>query len=71
MSTYNSKSTKAEEFINHEEILRTLDYAEANKEDIPLIESILDRAADAKGLSFKEAALLLACEYPELHERIF
>lgn len=71
MSTYNSKSTKAEEFINHEEILRTLDYAEANKENLPLIESILDRAADAKGLSFEEAALLLSCEDPKIHDRIF
>ena len=61
MSTYNSTSKKAEELINHEEILRTLDYAEANRDNLPLIRSLLERASDAKGLSYREAALLLAC----------
>lgn len=71
MSTYNSTSKKAEEFINHEEILRTLDYAEANRDNLPLIRSLLERASDAKGLSYREAALLLACEDPQIHQEIF
>ena len=71
MSDYNSKSKNAEEFINHEEILRTLDEADKNKANLPLINSILDRAIDCKGLTYQEAALLLACEDPAIHARIF
>lgn len=71
MSEYNSKSKKAEDFINHEEILRTLEYAEKNKNNLSLINGILDRAADCKGLSYQEASLLLECEDPAVHRRIF
>ena len=61
---YNSKSKIATEFIDHEEILKTLEYAEKNKENRPLIEDILERAKDCKGLSYQEAAVLLECELP-------
>jgi len=71
MSEYNSKSKKAVEFINHEEILRTLAYAEENKNNLSLINGILDRAADCKGLTYQEASLLLECEDPAIHQRIF
>ncbi len=71
MTDYNSMSKKAEEFINHEEILRTLAYAEANKNNMPLLQSILDRAIDCKGLSYQEAALLLECEDSSIHQQIF
>ena len=43
METYNPKSLRAEEFINHEEILETIRYAEENKHNLPLIDSILER----------------------------
>ena len=43
MAQYNPKSLHAEEFINHEEILETLKYAEENKHNIELIDSILER----------------------------
>ena len=46
MTVYNSKSKKAEEFICHEEILKTLDYAEKNRNDLDTINAILDRAKD-------------------------
>ena len=59
---YNPKSLKAEEFINHEEILRTLSYAEENKNNPELIDSILEKAELGKGLSHEEASVLLACE---------
>ncbi len=59
---YNPKSLKAEEFINHEEILETLAYADANKDNLDLVRSILDKARERKGLSHKEASVLLACE---------
>ena len=44
MAIYNPKSLKAEEFINHEEILDTIAYAEANKNNVELIDSILEKA---------------------------
>lgn len=67
---YNSKSKIATEFIDHEEILKTLEYAEKNRENRPLIESILERAKDCKGLSYQEAAVLLECDLPDITERI-
>ena len=48
---YNPKSMKAEEFISHEEILDTLRYAEENKDNLELVDSILEKARECKGLS--------------------
>ena len=62
---YNPKSKKASEFISHEEILETLEYAENNKDNIELIDKIIDKARKRKGLSHREASVLLACEIPE------
>lgn len=62
---YNPKSLKAEEFISHEEILDTLSYADENKENIPLIDSIIEKAKLRTGLSHREASILLACENEE------
>ncbi|MCR5306609.1 MAG: [FeFe] hydrogenase H-cluster radical SAM maturase HydG [Oscillospiraceae bacterium] len=62
---YNPKSLKAEEFIDHEEVLASLAYGEAHKDDIPLIDSILEKAKLRKGLSHRDAAVLMACEIPE------
>ncbi len=67
---YNPKSSKAEEFINHEEILETLDYAEKNKDNLELIEEILEKAAKKKGISHREASVLLASDIPEVNEKI-
>ena len=68
---YNPKSMKAEEFINHEEILETLDYAEKNKNNIELIDSILNKARERKGLTHREASVLLACEIEEKNQEIY
>lgn len=68
---YNPKSSKAEEFINHEEILSTLAYADEHKHDKALITEILAKAKLEKGLSHREASILLACDIPELNEEIF
>ncbi|MCI8623964.1 MAG: [FeFe] hydrogenase H-cluster radical SAM maturase HydG [Provencibacterium sp.] len=62
---YNPKSMKAEEFIAHEEILETLAYAEKNKDNLELVDSILEKAKERKGLSHREASVLLACEDPD------
>jgi len=65
---YNPKSLKAEEFISHEEIMETLEYAEKNKHNAELIDSILEKARERKGLSHREAAVLLDCDIPEKNE---
>ena len=75
MAIYNPKSLKAEEFINHGEILDTIRYAEENKHNIALIDEILAKARPVKsadgtqthcaGLSHREASVLLACDIPE------
>ena len=59
---YDVNSKHADDFINHEEILDTLDYAEKNKDNMELIDSILEKARLHKGLSHREASVLLACE---------
>ena len=59
---YNPHSLKATEFIDHQEILDTLAYADAHKDDLELVDAILDKAAQCKGLSHREASVLLACE---------
>ena len=78
MAIYNPKSLKAEEFINHEEILRTLEYAEAHKNDMELINEILKKAEPVEtedgvrcaGLTHEEASVLLASEDEEVLHRI-
>lgn len=68
---YNPKSMKAEDFISHEEILDTLDYAEKNKNNAALIDSILETARQKKGLSHREASVLLACELEDKNLEIY
>ncbi len=68
---YNPKSLKAEEFISHEEIMATLTYADANKDNKELIEKILAKAELREGLSYREASVLLACEDQETVARIY
>ncbi len=68
---YNPKSLKAEEFIDNEEILDTLEYAEMNKNNEELIDSIIAKAKLRKGLTHREASVLLACEIPEKIEEFY
>lgn len=67
---YNMKSMKAEEFINDEEILESLAYAKKNKDNQSLINEILEKAKKAKGISHKEAAVLMECDISEVNEQI-
>ena len=79
MAIYNPKSLKAEEFINNEEILATIEYAEQNKNNVELIDSILEKARPRRtaegttcaGLTHREAAVLLACDIPEKVDAMF
>ncbi len=68
---YNPKSLKAEEFISHEEILRTLAYAEENKDNLELVDKIIAKAEQRKGLTHEEASVLLACEDESRIRRIY
>ena len=80
MAIYDPKSHKAEEFINHEEILETLRYADENKDNVELIDSLLEKARPRRdekgvlhceGLTHREASVLLACDIPEKVEEMF
>ncbi len=79
MVKYDPASLKADEFINHREILETLKYADENKDNTALIEEILEKARPVKngrgctcrGLSHREASVLLACEDPVIREKIY
>ena len=68
---YNPKSLKAEEFISDEEIRETLAYADANKENVALIDQILAKAKECKGLTHREASVLLACPIPEKIQKMY
>lgn len=68
---YNPKSLKAEEFISHDEILDTLAYADANKNNIELIDSIIEKAKERKGLNHKEASVLLVCQDENKNKEIY
>lgn len=68
---YNPASKKAEEFINHEEILATLNYAEENKHNEVLITELIEKAKLRKGLSHREASVLLACDIEEKNQEIY
>lgn len=65
---YNPKSRVATEFINHEEIQETLEYASKNKNNRELVTQILEKAREFKGISHREALVLLDCEIEDLNE---
>lgn len=68
---YQVTSMKAEDFINHEEIFKTLAYADKNKSNMELIDQIIEKARLRKGLSHREAMVLLDCAIPEKNQEIF
>lgn len=68
---YNPKSLVAEEFISDEEIKETLAYADANKNNVELIDKLIEKAKELKGLNHREASVLLACEIPEKVQEMY
>ncbi len=68
---YNPKSMKAEEFICHEEIEDSLRYADENKDNLPLLREIVEKAKLRKGLDHREASVLLACENEEILNEVY
>lgn len=71
VNMYNVKSSKAEEFICHEEVLETLAFAQENKHNEALIDEILAKAKLRKGLTHREAAVLLDCDIEEKNKEIY
>lgn len=71
MIKYDPKSLKAEEFINDAEINETLKHADEHKDDIELIDKIIEKAKERKGLNHREASVLLACENEEKNKEIY
>lgn len=68
---YDVKSMKAEEFIDHQEICDTLKYAEENKDNLQLVDEIIQKARLRKGLSHREASVLLACDNSDKIKEIY
>ena len=68
---YDPKSMKAEEFIDHQEVLDSLAYADAHKTDAALIDAIIEKAKLRKGLDHREASVLLACELEDRNQEIY
>ncbi|MDR1902120.1 MAG: [FeFe] hydrogenase H-cluster radical SAM maturase HydG, partial [Treponema sp.] len=68
---YDPKSEKAEDFISHEEILDTLRYADSVKDNIAVVDGILEKARETKGLTHREASVLLACDNQDKVNEIF
>ncbi len=68
---YDVKSRVATEFIDDKEILDTIAYAKQNKSNRELIEQLINRAKDCKGLTHREAAVLLECDQADLNQQMF
>ena len=68
---YLPNSTKAAEFLCHEEVMQTLAYAQENKNNLPLIQEILAKARLQKGLTHREASVLLACQSETVWEELY
>ena len=68
---YKPSSPYADEFISHQEILDTLADAERESRNPARVAEILEKAALLKGLSHREAAILMECTDPATQERIF
>lgn len=68
---YDVYSKCADDFINHEEILKTLAYADENKNNLKLIDALIEKASLRKGLSHREASVLLACDDNERNQKIY
>ncbi len=71
MYKYDPKSLIADEFINDEEIRETLRFADENKDNVELIDKIIEKARLRKGIDHREASVLLACELPDKIEEIY
>ena len=68
---YDPKSMCADDFIDHNEILETLAYADANKDNAAVIDAIIEKAKQRKGLSHRDASVLLACTLEDKMQEVY
>ena len=68
---YDKTSMRAREFIDHDEITATLAYAEENKNNGALIDEIIATARLRKGLTHRQAAVLLFSDDPAKTAEIY
>ena len=68
---YDVNSKHPDDFINHQEVLETLAFAEENRHNEVLITEIIEKAKKRKGLSHREAAVLLDCDIEEKNQEIY
>ncbi len=68
---YDLRSPRAGEFICHDEVMETLAYADRNKNDAGLVDAIIRKAGERKGLTHREASVLLACDLPDKLEAVY
>ncbi len=68
---YNVLSKKAEEFIDDKEIKDTIKFAVENKSNRALITEIINKAKEMKGISHREAAVLLECDLEEENRKLY
>ena len=68
---YDAKSLKAEEFISDGEIRSTIEYAADKAGDRELVKTILEKARACKGITHREAAVLLECNDADLIEQMY
>ncbi len=68
---YDPKSMSADDFIDHEEVMATLAYADEHKADPVVIDAIIEKAKERKGLSHREASVLLACQLEDRMQQVY
>lgn len=68
---YDPKSLHAEQFIDNDEVLASLEYADRYCNDPAEIDRIIEKAKLCKGLTHREASALLACTLPDKVQAIF
>ena len=71
MPAYDPRSMDANAFINHEEILASLEEAKRASSDPAVVRAILDKAATYGGITHREAAVLLEVQSPDILAEIF
>ena len=71
MGTYHPESMIATEFIDDAEIQETLEFAKEHANDVEMAREILNKGAKCKGLSYREAAVLLECEDETIKQETF
>lgn len=68
---YDPKSLRAEDFIDHDEVLASLEYANKYADNADIVDQIIEKARQRKGLTHREASVLLACTMPDKIQEMY